>query len=272
MDVHRNMSGVSLAEIEQAHLRDEEAQSRHGVTYHRFFHNNEHGTVFCLAEGPSAEACKAVHVEANGLIPDEIIEVEPIVVDGFLGGGGLSPSGVALTDSGAVDTALRTLMFTDIVNSTAFLEELGDVAGLRIVERHDEIVREQLRQHRGREVKHTGDGILASFVSPRAGVECAVEIQRAVHAYGAAPDALPLSVRIGLNVGEPVSAHGDVYGLAVNLCSRICDAAGASEILVSQVLHDLTLGKGFVTAPRPPVTLKGIASPVTTYAVSWSEG
>lgn len=269
MDVHRNLEGASLADIEQAHLRDEEAQDRHGVKYHRFFHNPAQGTVFCLAEGPSADACRAVHIEANGMVPDEIIEVEPIVVDGFLGGGSTKGSGVALTSSGSTDTALRTLMFTDIVDSTALTEALGDEGGLRLVEQHDNIVREALRDHAGREIKHTGDGVLASFVSPRAGVACAVAIQRAVRAYRDTQAALPLSVRIGMNVGEPVAAHGDIFGLAVNLCRRICDEASGGEILVSQVLQDLIVGKGFVSAARQPVTVKGISTRVALHQVAW---
>lgn len=269
MDVHRNLTGLTLEDVERAHMRDELAQDQHGVRYLRFFHNAEAGTVFCLAEGPSAEACRAVHLDADVSEADEIIEVEPIVVDGFLGGGGTTPRGLALTGDGDTDTALRTLMFTDIVDSTTLTRELGDVGGLRLVEMHDAIIREQLTVHRGREVKHTGDGILASFVSPRAGVACAVDIQRAVHEATQIPGSIPLRLRIGLHVGEPVAAHGDVYGQAVNLCRRLCDAGDPDEILISQVLHDLTIGKGFRIEARGAVELKGFPEAVAIHTVHW---
>ena len=111
----------------------------------------------------------------------EFIEVEPALVEALLGGGEIDPSGAVLVPSGAGnerDPAIRTILFTDIVGSTN--EALGDDAGMALLGVHNTIVRDALTAEGGREVKHTGDGIMASFVSAAAAVRCATRIQRAL--------------------------------------------------------------------------------------------
>jgi len=268
MDLH-HLPGTSLAEIEHAHLRDVEAQDRHGVKYVRFFHDATSGDVFCVAEAPSAQACIAVHMEANGMPPDRLIEVEPLVMQGFLGDGMQTSAGVAVDARGEVDPGTRTIMFTDIVDSTRLTEELGDAAGVDLVDHHNTLTREQLVAHKGREVKHTGDGLMASFREASNALTCAVEIQRALATYRTGAGSLPLQLRIGLNAGEPVPAHGDLFGLAVNVSRRICDAAGAGEILVSTAVAQLAPPDTFDFEIIGPHDFKGVRDPVVVHRVHW---
>lgn len=270
MDVHHNLGGSTLADIEHAHLRDVEAQARHGVQYLRFFHDADGGEVYCVAEAPSAEACVAVHVEANGMRPDRIIPVAPIVVDGFLGGGETTPAGTVVDpETGEPDTGTRTIMFTDIVASTRLTVELGDRGGVALVVEHDRLAREQLILHNGRQVKHTGDGLMASFRSGVDAVACAVDLQRRLAEYRQTPDALPLQVRIGLNTGEPVAAHGDLFGIAVNVSRRLCDDAAPDEILVSDIVAGLVERSSHPVEPLGERSFKGLAEPMAVHRIRW---
>jgi adenylate cyclase len=124
------------------------------------------------------------------------------------------------------------------------------------------IARVQLA-HAGREIKHTGDGIMASFASARGAVDCAIAIQRAL----AAGDSV--RVRIGLNAGEPVAEEQDLYGTSVQMAARVCAEANAGEIMVSNVVRELAAGKGFLFNDRGDRTLKGFEDPVRVFEVNW---
>lgn len=271
MDVHHGLDALSLEDIEEAHLRDVEAQERFGVTYTRFFHNPDSGHVYCLAEGPSAEACIAVHREANGMEPDQIIPVDPSLVDGFLGQEMTRPSGAALTLDGTPDGGSRTILFTDIVDSTRLTATLGDAGSVALVAAHDDIVEGALAAADGRRVKHTGDGLMASFVSPADAVRASVAMQEELAAYRQRDDALPLRVRVGINTGEPVAARGDLFGLAVNTARRICDAGAEDGILVADSLRPLAHELGHDTIDLGTQHLKGIADPVRIHRVVWQQ-
>lgn len=165
----------------------------------------------------------------------------------------------------AAPSATSTVLFTDIVSSTALTQRLGDAQAQELVRAHDTIVRAALAAHGGREIKHTGDGIMASFPTASSGVECAVAVQRGVEADGS------LSVRIGLNAGEPVAEDADLFGTAVQLARRICDEGDAGEILVSDVVRQLAAGKGLLFADRGEVIPKGFDEAVRLYEVRWRD-
>ena len=160
----------------------------------------------------------------------------------------------------------RTFLFTDIVDSTKLLETLGDAKWRKLLARHDQVVREQISVHGGEVIKHTGDGFFAAFDSPKAAIEGAVGIQRALDAEVVAPD-----VRIGAHTGGAFRSGGDVTdygGEGVHVAARIGAAAGSAEILVSRETLD-----GFATAFRSsePRTerLKGFDEPVEVVSIDW---
>lgn len=165
-------------------------------------------------------------------------------------------------DDGA---ALAAILFTDIESSTETTTRLGDAAGQALVRMHNAVVRQALREHGGNEIKHTGDGLMASFITPSRAVACALSIQRALAGHdeaGVAP-----RVRIGINAGEPVAEEGDLFGTSVQLARRICDAGAGGAILVSNVVRELCAGKGFEFREHGAVTLKGFPEPVRLYQV-----
>lgn len=149
------------------------------------------------------------------------------------------------------DRVLATVMFTDIVGSTERATALGDSAWTRLLEQHDSVTGRQIERFRGRIVKHTGDGTLATFDGPARAVQCASAIQQATHAIG-------LEVRVGLHVGECERRGDDIGGIAVHVAARVMAEAAPGEILVSSTVRDLVAGSGIVFEDRGARQLKGI--------------
>jgi class 3 adenylate cyclase/pimeloyl-ACP methyl ester carboxylesterase len=166
---------------------------------------------------------------------------------------------------------LVTILFTDIESSTALRQQLGDAKAQELVRAHNAIVRGALKGHGGSEIKHTGDGIMASFPSALGALECAVAIQRGVADYVAAHPEAPLGVYVGLNAGEPIAEERDLFGTSVDLARRLCDEAGPGEILVADVVRQLAAGKEFLFSDRGAAALKGFEDPVRLYEVRWRE-
>jgi class 3 adenylate cyclase len=161
--------------------------------------------------------------------------------------------------------AFRTVLFTDLVGHTEMMSRLGDERGRAVLREHEDITRNVLKQHGGTEVKTMGDGFMASFGSVTKAVECAIALQRAF----AEREGEPLSVRVGLNAGEPIEEDGDLFGATVILASRIAAKADAGEILVADTVRGLCSGKGFLFADRGKFVAKGFEEPVRVYEVSW---
>lgn len=269
MDIHR-LEGVTHAEVEKCHLSDLEAADRFGVRYVKYWYNQNHGHVFCLIEAPTRDAAIACHVDTP--TPDALIEVTPSNVDGFLGVGPQTALGAALIEDRAneLDGGLRTILFTDIEGSTEWLQRLGDAKAVGLLREHNRIIRELLARWKGREVKHTGDGLMVSFTTASAAVACAIDIQRAFaeRADEAGEDAV--RVRIGMSAGEPVEDNADLFGVSVHLAARTCAQAKGGQVLVANAVAELCLGKGFRFLDRGEVTLKGFDAPVRLYEVEWA--
>ncbi len=166
-----------------------------------------------------------------------------------------------------MDAGHRAILFTDIVGSTEMTARLGDRMSAELVRAHDALVRGCLGRRSGREVKHTGDGIMAVFSSAPFAVDCAIDIQREFHRYNSAKGE-PIHIRIGLDCGEPVEDSNDFFGTTVQLAARLCAAAESDQILIS----DKTLqeyGGADVLVHGDRYRLKGFAEPVLAYSCEW---
>ncbi len=274
MDIHNLGEGTTAENVAKAHAKDMETQQKYGVEYTKYWVNEKAGKVFCLAHAPSAEAAEQVHREAHGLLPDKIIEVQPELAEGFLGGVETNAAGAVIFPGGGADArdpGIRTVLFTDIVNSTTFSQSLGDEAALAILGVHDAIVRDALSSLGGRKVKHTGDGIMASFVSAAGVVRCAIQIQRELDKHAQTNPERCLKVRVGAAAGEPVEQNNDLFGSTVQLASRLCAHAQPEQILVSNAIAELCLGKGLLFEDLGEVSLKGFGSPVRAHAAAWKQ-
>jgi len=165
--------------------------------------------------------------------------------------------------------SIMTVMFTDMVGSTDMTQARGDVAAQEIVRRHNAIVRSCLAQFSGKEIKHTGDGIMASFASAANAVEATIKIHRDVAAHNAGRPDLPLHLRIGLNAGEPIQEEDDLFGVTVQLAARVCAATQSDRTLCTTVVKDLASGKGGAFDSAGSFALKGFRDKIPLWDVVW---
>ncbi|MEX1004238.1 MAG: nickel-binding protein [Acidimicrobiia bacterium] len=262
MDQH-DTEGASPEDLARAHVADLQVQADHGVKFLTYWLDYQGGSANCLVDAPDPAAVNRAHAAAHGQLAGRIVPVDESEVLAFLGRVG-DPPGVI------VEPATRTIVFTDMVDSTAQLDEFGDVAGMETLREHNRIVRRILGNHRGREVKNTGDGFLLSFDSTSDAVRFAIELQGALSEYSHQHPERQIHVRIGMNAGEPVSEEGDLFGLAVNVAARLCGHARAGEILASAAVAGLTMGKGFDFTDAGVVSLKGLKNPLPTFRLQLS--
>ena len=273
IDLHNIPEGVTPKDVALAHLRDLEVQVKHGVTYLRYWIDLDRHKINCLVDAPSREAAIAVHGEAHGLLPDDIIPVETGSVEELLGSADEEPAWTEESNRPPpAESPFRTILFTDLEGSTAITQRLGDEEAMAVIRAHDSIIREALEKHSGREVKHTGDGIMASFGSSARAVESAVFMQKRIEEHNEPGHETPIRVRVGMGAGEPVEEGRDFFGAAVQLASRICGHAEPGQILVPNLVRELCIGKRFSFLDRGEAELKGFADPVRVYEVSWREG
>jgi class 3 adenylate cyclase len=264
MDRH-NIRGQTAAGLAEAHRKDVEIQDRYGVKFLTYWFDQERGTTFCLIDAPDAESARQVHEAAHGEIAEDIIPVDLSAVEAFLGRIGDPP---ADTKTGSIlDRGLRAIMFTDIVGSTALTARLGDVRGLEMIRAHDALTRRALEDHSGREVKRTGDGIMASFQCIANAVACGCSIQRAFERFNIESEE-KLRVRVGIHAGEPVEDDNDLFGVTVHVAARICKQAAPDSVAVSTIVRDLTGGR-FSFAELGHFHLKGISGPIHLHEVKW---
>ncbi|MBE1550404.1 class 3 adenylate cyclase/pimeloyl-ACP methyl ester carboxylesterase [Mycobacterium sp. OAS707] len=157
------------------------------------------------------------------------------------------------------DRVLATVMFTDIVDSTRRAAELGDRSWRELLGRHDEMTREEIARFQGREIKHTGDGFLATFDGPTRAVRCATTLNERIAGLG-------IDIRTGLHTGECEVRGDDIGGIAVHIGARIAALADRQEVLVSSTVKDLVNGSGITFEERGTHALKGIPARWQLYA------
>ena len=270
MDRHY-VEGATRHAVADAHQKDLALQEKYEVKFLTYWFDEIRCTAFCLIEAPNRETIERAHNEAHGLVPNEVLEVDPAVVEAFLGRIKDPPAPPTKTDGVSIDAGFRAIMFTDLKDSTRMTLLYGDAKALHLMHVHNALIRNALNFSRGREVKHTGDGIMASFLSVSDAVECAIAIQKAFAAYNQEHGETPLYVRIGLSAGEPIEEHGDLFGKSVQLAARLCSHAEPGRIVIDQIVLDQWSGKQLAVSDLGEVTPKGFDHAVSVYEVEWPQ-
>ena len=158
------------------------------------------------------------------------------------------------------DRVLATVLYTDIVGSTEHATRVGDRRWKELLTTHDALLRSEIERLRGRMVKSTGDGVLATFDGPGRAIRCACAVRDAVRSLG-------IEIRAGLHTGEIELRGDDVAGVAVHIGARVSALAGAGEVLVSRTVTDLVSGSGIEFEDRGQHTLKGVPGTWHLYSV-----
>jgi class 3 adenylate cyclase len=221
------------------------------------------GTQSCQVHHLGHSASGVLHVlmddgEALDIPPDSIFDIPPghdawVVGDEpWVAIEWTSAHLVGIGPDGAGERVVATVLFTDIVDSTAMLQKLGDSAWMELLRRHNVSLRDDLNSFRGREVSTTGDGFLAVFDGATRAVRCAVAMTRSA-------DALGLRIRVAIHTGEVEFVAGDVRGVAVHTAARLMSVADPDEILVSSTTRDLIEGSGLFLEDAGTHELKGLA-------------
>ncbi len=162
---------------------------------------------------------------------------------------------------GFTDRVLATVLYTDIVDSTARASTLGDAAWKQVLDRHDRLVGHEIDRYRGTKVKSTGDGVLARFDGPARAVSCGLAIADAAPGLG-------IEIRAGLHTGEIELRGDDIGGISAHLGARVAALAGPHEVLVSRTVRDLVAGSGLSFTDRGEHELKGVPDRWQIYAAS----
>ncbi|HVF32175.1 MAG TPA: adenylate/guanylate cyclase domain-containing protein, partial [Acidimicrobiales bacterium] len=165
-----------------------------------------------------------------------------------------------------------TLLFTDLVDSTPMLEELGDAGNEPLRRAHARLLRSEVEAHDGRPVKDMGDGIMAAFSAPSDAVQCAIAVQQAIGMHNRTPGSRPLGVRIGIHIGEVTEDGGDYFGKVVVVAERLCRKAAAGEIVTSDLVRAIAAGRSDIEfEDLGALELKGFSTPVPAARVVFDE-
>lgn len=224
----------------------------------------ENGRV--LASGiPNARAVifdGAVHLPP---VPDDPHTVDVInEILGFVADG--ATASVSVPGHSA---SIHTIVFTDIEGSTELVERYGDEAARRAIREHDDILRVAVASHGGTVIKWTGDGLMATFTSVSAALDASIAMQNQLQ-MRAEEEHIPIHIRIGIHAGEPIEEDADLHGTSIIRASRIMSQAHGDEILVSNIVRGLVVGKDYEFTSRGLHELKGIQEPIHMYELDWT--
>jgi class 3 adenylate cyclase len=172
--------------------------------------------------------------------------------------------------TGTTTEATVTVLFTDIQGFSDLTSSVGDQEALDALKRHNQIVRAQIQNHGGTEIKYQGDGFMVAFPSARRAVLCAIDIQRKMEEQNRDNPGRPLVLRMGLNAGDVLRDDQDLFGAAVNLAARIAEMAKGSQILISELVKELAGPyPGFKFSDRGKHGIKGFPGRYRLYEVAW---
>ena len=163
-------------------------------------------------------------------------------------------------DRNGIPSGFRTVVFTDVVGSTKYVERMGDELGRAAIRAVEQLVVENSAKQGGTVVKHLGDGSLISFDSNSSALAFAIDLQRQIVSE-------PLQIRIGMAAGEPIQEDGDIHGAVVTQASRVAALGSAGEVLVADSVRQLALGKGYTFEPVGEISLKGFNEPTSVWRV-----
>lgn len=175
-----------------------------------------------------------------------------------------------ITRSAQHAEALSALLVTDLESFTSLLVRVGDLEARNLLREYNALLRTSLAVHGGVEITHVGDGVLASFRSIHAALNCAAEIQESLAQRADERTSSPFRTRIGVHAGEPFTEEGRLFGICVNTAFRICDAAASGSILVSDVARQLAEGKRLLFTDRGDFALQGLPRPLRLHELVWN--
>lgn len=235
MDRHI-VPGITLKDATEAHNLDVAIQDDFDCKAITFWLDEDRGCAFCLIEAPNEHAVRELHNEAHGLIPHEIIEVDESLVMAFLGRINEpepDPENITAGNNVLYDPAYRAILITQLAEAALIPSKFGKNKGRKIFNAYGKTIENAFKAFQGREVRHSGDGYMASFASVSDAVHCAADIQKQFASLNRRSEN-KLHIAIGIGGGDPVTGKNALFGEAIELARRLCYlSAGRGEIMVS---------------------------------------
>lgn len=224
MDIHEASDYEAKSFVEQVkrnHIADLKVQDKYGVRYIQYWINAEKGLVFCLMEGPDKGACTAVHREAHGDMPSNVIELTGGDYVRFMGEEGtVNEFDIVEKPDGTLDTGYRVLEAIDMISGTDVISNYRTIHKI-------------FENFKGREVSQAGDRIMAAFDSSIKAIDCAYAILNLFEKKKTT------EIRIGISAGAPVAEEDEIFSYTIKLASRLCDIAREGQVLTSALVKDL---------------------------------
>ncbi len=236
MDVHI-VPGVKAKDVAEAHRLDLLQQEEHKCKCMTYWIDETRESIFCLIEAPDKESVVTLHEKAHGLVPNKVIEVNPDLVETFLGRI-YDPSNATINDDGLKvfsDPSFRVLLVTKTNDPVLLQHCLGKENAYEILKRYQEITRVNILKNNGREAEHAGSEFIVSFSSAAKALACATAIQKEVDAE----EANEIGLRMAIHAGEPVGDSNKLFGDTIQFATQLCGIADEKKIAVSSEVREL---------------------------------
>lgn len=234
MDFHK-IAGLTIEEVRKAHLADLAIQEKYGVKYHQFWLNQQAGTIFCLTEGPDMKTCEMVHRLAHGNVACAMTEVEPGYYNIFMGKEHRVDHGIVQHPDGSPDLGYRSILVVD-VQPRRTTKGAANGRGTEDTFKSTKFIAEKIVEFGGRQTKWgTADALVGIFNDLALALRCAKAVRHEIVSSD-----LPLLLRIGLSVGQPVTENGEFFTTALRLGHRLRDMAVDNEVVISSLARALS--------------------------------
>ncbi|AEW00882.1 hypothetical protein A4D02_13055 [Niastella koreensis] len=236
MDIHI-IPGIKAKDVAEAHQKDILLQEQHQCKCMTYWIDEERNNVFCLIEAPDKESVAALHQHSHGLVPHKVIEVNPDLVESFLGRLH-DPVNAPTTQDGLKvfnDPSYRIILYITTSDPALLRHQLGIEKATGLLNSCTNVIRQNLAAFEGREVENPGSGFIASFTAASKAVSCALSILEAV----AEPTMQTAGLKMGINAGEPVSTANNLFGETIQFARYLCFISCATRIAISSAVKEL---------------------------------
>ncbi|MEJ8820005.1 nickel-binding protein [Lacibacter sp. H407] len=236
MDLHI-VPGVTAKDVAEAHKLDVYLEKDHSCKCMTYWVDELRGHVFCLIDAPSKEKVTELHNKAHGLTPHKIIEVQPNLVESFLGRIS-DPEETELTDTGLKlinETSFRIILATKMKDPKLLQYQLGMEKATTLIRELNTIIREEISHHNGIEAEHAGSDFIASFTSAAKAISCSGSIHQKINDA----DLQQAGLRMSIHAGEPVSKNEQLFGETIQLAERLCFIGKPALVSITSTVKEL---------------------------------
>lgn len=252
MDRH-DIPGITAEHVYEVHQADLRLQHKFGCKTLTYWFDEASGIAFCLIDAPESNAVLAMHKEAHGAVPNQIIEVETNLVQAFLGRITCPkpPENSLEHDLYINESAIRIIIYVEFRQTEKSLDKFSEDNSIKGLNDYNDLIHQTMKQHGCRKIKDADDGYIASFVTESDAVKCAEEILNNFKKFNSENPGREINAAIGISIGAPVTENNEFFGETIQQAKRLSFIAGNGQILISSSVNTLN-AKGTLTKTLKP--------------------